>query len=102
MSKNVTKRSRTNWKRVDATKDREIDYSEIPELDEEFFSRAAIRWPPEKKQLTVRIDADVISWLKAQGKGYQTRLNRILRVAMESHTKSSGRRSSGSQPRRHD
>lgn len=91
MSKSVTKRSRTSWKRVDATKDREIDYSEIPELGEEFFSKAAVRWPPEKKQLTVRIDADVISWLKAQGKGYQTRLNRILRVAMESHTKSSRR-----------
>lgn len=46
-----------------------------------------MRWPPEKKQLTVRIDADVIEWLKGQGKGYQTRLNRILRVAMESHRK---------------
>ena len=91
MRKNVTKRSRTNWKRVDATKDSEIDYSEIPELGDEFFSRAAVRWPPEKKQLTVRIDADVITWLKSQGKGYQTRLNRILRVAMESHTKSSRR-----------
>ena len=102
MRKNVTKRSRTNWKRVDATKDSEIDYSEIPELGDEFFSRAAVRWPPEKKQLTVRIDADVITWLKSQGKGYQTRLNRILRVAMESHAKSSSRRSSGSQERRHD
>lgn len=96
MSKNVTKRSRTNWKRVDATKDGGIDYSEIPELGEEFFSKAAIVWPPEKKQLTVRIDADVIAWLKAQGKGYQTRLNRILRVAMESHAKSNSRRSTGS------
>ena len=91
MKKNVSKQSRTNWKRVDATKDSGIDYSEIPELGEEFFSKAATRWPPEKKQLTVRIDADVISWLKAQGKGYQTRLNRILRVAMESHSKSSRR-----------
>jgi uncharacterized protein (DUF4415 family) len=65
-----------------------------------FFSKAAVVWPPEKKQLTIRIDADVIAWLKSQGKGYQTRLNRILRVAMESHTKTSARRSSGNQARR--
>jgi len=43
------KRSRTNWKRVDATKDNQIDYSEIPELGEDFFSKAAVRWPSEKK-----------------------------------------------------
>ena len=91
MRKNGTKRSRTNWKRVDAMKDNEIDYSEIPELGSEFFSKAIVRWPPEKKQLTVRIDADVLDWLKLQGKGYQTRLNRILRIAMESQRKAARR-----------
>jgi uncharacterized protein (DUF4415 family) len=60
-----------------------IDYSDIPRLGEAFFKRAAMAWPPEKKQLTIRLDADVLDWLKGHGKGYQTRINRILRVAME-------------------
>ena len=72
-------------------KDNEIDYSEIPELGSEFFSKANVRWPPEKRQLTVRIDADVLDWLKLQGKGYQTRLNRILRIVMESQRKTARR-----------
>jgi hypothetical protein len=41
-------------------------------------------WPPAKKQLTIRLDEDVLDWLKRHGKGYQTRINRILRVVMES------------------
>ena len=39
---------------------------------------------PIKKSLTVRIDADVLAWLKSQGSGYQTRINMLLRKAMES------------------
>jgi uncharacterized protein (DUF4415 family) len=61
-----------------------IDYSDIPALGEEFFSKATAAWPPVKKQLTIRLDADVLAWLKANGRGYQTRINRILRVVMES------------------
>jgi uncharacterized protein (DUF4415 family) len=65
-------------------RDADIDYSDIPPLDKTFFKKATVPWPPSKKQLTIRIDADVLDWLRAQGKGYQTRINRILRVAMES------------------
>ena len=61
-----------------------IDYSDIPPLSEEFFATARADWPPAKNQLTIRLDADVLAWLKARGKGYQTRINRILRAAMES------------------
>jgi len=61
-----------------------IDYSDIPPLGDEFFSKATTAWPPVKKQLTIRLDADVLAWLKGHGRGYQTRINRILRVAMES------------------
>lgn len=64
--------------------DRDIDYSDIPALDKSFLRRATVAWPPAKKQLTIRLDADVLDWLKAHGRGYQTRINRILRVAMES------------------
>lgn len=66
--------------------DAAIDYSDIPELTDEFFKKArVVEWPPAKKQLTIRLDADVLAWLKGHGRGYQTRINRILRVVMESH-----------------
>ncbi len=65
-------------------KDAEIDYSDIPPLDKSFFMKATEVWPPAKQQLTIRLDADVLNWLRANGRGYQTRINRILRAAMES------------------
>jgi uncharacterized protein (DUF4415 family) len=65
-------------------KDADIDYSDIPPLDKSFFTKATEAWPPVKRQLTIRLDADVLNWLKAHGRGYQTRINRILRMAMES------------------
>ena len=65
-------------------KDAEIDYSDIPPLDKSFFTKAAEAWPPAKQQLTIRLDADVLNWLKANGRSYQTRINRILRAATES------------------
>ena len=70
--------------RLDRIRDRDIDYSDIPPLNKTFLAKATTAWPPVKKQLTIRVDADVLDWLKAQGKGYQTRINRILRVVMES------------------
>ena len=63
--------------------DADIDYSDLPPLDKSFFTKAAAAWPPAKTQLTIRLDADVLAWLKSHGRGYQTRINRILRVAME-------------------
>ncbi len=69
--------------KVDRIKEREIDYSDIPALDKSFYKKAIEPWPPTKQQLTIRLDADVLRWLKANGKGYQTRINRILRVVME-------------------
>lgn len=50
-------------------RDEDIDYSDIPELDEAFWKNAKLVVPPGKKQLTVRLDTDVLEWLKGQGKG---------------------------------
>lgn len=73
--------------------DSEIDYSDIPQLTEEQLARMmplreylAVR--RKKERLTVRIDKDVVAWLRSEGEGYQTRLNEILREAM---TRSQGR-----------
>jgi uncharacterized protein (DUF4415 family) len=67
-----------------AQPDSSIDYSDIPALDEKFWKRAQSNpfFKPIKTQTSVRIDADVLAWLKSQGKGYQTRINSILRHAM--------------------
>jgi uncharacterized protein (DUF4415 family) len=65
-------------------KDADIDYSDIPPLDKSFYTKATEAWPPAKQQLTIRLDDDVLKWLKSNGRGYQTRINRILRAAMES------------------
>jgi uncharacterized protein (DUF4415 family) len=63
-------------------KDEDIDLSDIPEkLD---WSNAVVGkfYRPRKKSLTIRIDSDVLAWVKSQGKGYQTRINSYLREAM--------------------
>jgi uncharacterized protein (DUF4415 family) len=67
-----------------ARPDSEIDLSDIPELGGDAWKhpRPNPFYRPVKKQLTVRLDADVIAWLRKQGKGYQTRLNGLLRAAM--------------------
>ncbi|MEO5561080.1 MAG: BrnA antitoxin family protein [Dokdonella sp.] len=61
-----------------------IDFSDLPATTEKDWKDAARGkfYRPIKQQLTVRIDADVIDWLKQQGEGYQSRLNAILRDAM--------------------
>ena len=64
-------------------RDREIDTADIsPTLD---WSKAVVGkfYRPIKKPLTIRLDADVLAWPKGQGKGYQTRINALLRSAME-------------------
>ena len=71
-------------KKLSRRPDSEIDTSDIPELTERFWQNA-VRNPfyrSVKQQLTLRLDADVIAWLRRQGKGYQTRANALLRDAM--------------------
>ena len=71
--------------RIDAMRDEDIDYSDIPELDDEFFEQAEVVFPPKKKHISLRLDADVLEWMKAQGKGYQSRINAVLRAYYEAH-----------------
>jgi uncharacterized protein (DUF4415 family) len=63
---------------------RTVDYSDLPSLDDAFWKNA-VRNPfykPAKTSTTVRVDSDVLAWLKSQGKGWQTRINAILRKEM--------------------
>jgi uncharacterized protein (DUF4415 family) len=81
--------SQTDWERVDALQDEDIDFSDNPELTPEMFARAVarrgLRPLPRKQQVTLRIDDDVLQWFKAQGKGFQSRINALLRAYMEAH-----------------
>lgn len=62
----------------------DIDFSDLPptQASDWVAAERGKFYRPVKQQLTVRIDADVVAWLKGQGKGYQSRLNQILRAAM--------------------
>lgn len=81
-AKNTKKRSRTDWKRIDAMRDKDIDLSDSPELGPDFFANAII-WPGPKKQITLRIDPDVLNFFRKQGRGYQTAINAVLRKYVE-------------------
>ena len=80
----LTAKQLQELRRLAARPDSEIDLSDIPEATEKFWKNA-VRNPwyrPRKQQVTLRIDADVLAWLRHGGKGYQSRLNTLLRNAM--------------------
>jgi len=85
----TSKKSRTDWKRVDKLKDEDIDLSDIPEVSPEMFARAIVRRGLEpvsrKVQLTLRLDSEVLDWFRKQGQGYQTKINALLKAYMDAH-----------------
>lgn len=80
---NTKRRSRTDWKLIDSLRDKDIDYSDIPKQRADFFGHA-ILWPGPKKQITLRLDPDVLTFFRKQGKGYQSTINAVLRKYVES------------------
>lgn len=82
--KNVPEKNRMarELRALKRMKDGEIDLTDIPAMKS--WSKAVVGrfHRPIKKSLTIRLDADVLEWVKAEGKGYQTRINNILRKAM--------------------
>ena len=78
------KDSKTDFEKLAAMTDDEIDCSDIPEFSEEFL--AAATWiieTPEKEQITIRVDKPVLDFYRRTGKGYQTRMNAVLRAYAE-------------------
>lgn len=74
-------------KALETQSNEDIDYSDIPELDDRFFATAKLVQPTSKSQVTMRIDTDVLDWFRMQGKGYQTRINAVLKAYMRSQSK---------------
>ena len=72
-------------KKIEGIKDENIDYSDIPELDDAFWDNAAIEYPEKKKPVTLRLDAEVLAWFQSKGKGYQTKINAVLRSYVKAH-----------------
>lgn len=100
MKKNISHKSqtdRTDWDRVDKLGDKDIDFSDNPEITAEMFAKAVLREGLKpvvrKTQVTLRVDEDVLTWFKKQGKGYQTRINSLLKAYKEAHQNESGRTS---------
>lgn len=80
----LTAEQKARLEALAAQPDDEIDYSDIPPLSDSFWVNAVQGryYRPTKTSTTVRIDSDVLAWLRAQGRGYQTRINAILRREM--------------------
>jgi uncharacterized protein (DUF4415 family) len=85
----ILKESLTDWERLDALEDEDIDLSDVPEITPEMFAKAVVRRglkpAPKKQRVTIRLDDDVLEWFRAQGEGYQIRINSLLRAYMEAH-----------------
>ncbi len=77
-------RSKTNFSKVDALSDQEINYSDIPELDDAFWVKAKVV-DHVKKPISLRIDIDVLTWFKHQNGRYQKLINYVLRQYMNAH-----------------
>ena len=83
-------KSKTDWKKFDELSDDQIDTSEIPELNKEWFKKTKIVLPEKKKAISLRVDKDVLEWFKrkSKGKGYQTFMNAVLKAFVEAQKKS--------------
>jgi uncharacterized protein (DUF4415 family) len=82
-------KGKTDWAKIDALTDRQIDTAirddpdAAPALEESWFDDAELVMPVAKERITMRLDQDVLSWFRKQGRGYQTRINAVLRTYME-------------------
>lgn len=85
-------KGRTDWARLEALSDEDIE--RMAEADEDnpatsraYWADAKIGLPPLKTPVNAKFDADIVAWFKAQGRGYQTRMNAVLRLYMDAQRK---------------
>ena len=81
----LTEQERAQLEAVAAMPDEQIDYSDAPYLPDAVWMKAAAQLPHTKKQITLRIDAEVLEFFKHTGKRYQSRINAVLRSYVEAH-----------------
>jgi uncharacterized protein (DUF4415 family) len=88
-------KARTDWKRLRSLGDDQVRRAiesdpEVRPTDAEFWKKARVVFPAAKQTITIRLDADLLEWLRTQ-KGYQTRINAVLRTYMDASSASGGR-----------
>ncbi len=72
-------------KKLLALRDEDIDYSDIPELDDDFGAKAKVVMPKAKEQISIKVDREVLEYFRKDGPGYQTRMNAVLKSFVEAH-----------------
>jgi uncharacterized protein (DUF4415 family) len=77
--KNSRRNSATDWDFLASESDAGIDFSDIAKLGPDFWRRAKLRMPAKKQSVTLRLDQEVLQWFRRPGRGYQTRINAVLR-----------------------
>jgi hypothetical protein len=77
--------SKTDWDRIDAMNDEDIDTSDIPPLSEEFFAKAQLRMPELPVTLTVQVDQETFAWFQAQGEIAEQQMSIALKIYAEAH-----------------
>ena len=85
--KKLTKEQKRDIRAIAAKRDEDIDFSDAPAVVDWSGAEIGKFYRPTKKPVTMRLDSDVIAWLKADGRGYQTKANWLLRQAMTHLTK---------------
>jgi uncharacterized protein (DUF4415 family) len=91
VSANSRKPGHTDWAKLDALTDEDIeraideDPDAAPRLDADWFAKAELVIPPAKTPTSIRVDNDVMDWFKTQGRGWQTRMNAVLRAYAKAH-----------------
>jgi uncharacterized protein (DUF4415 family) len=83
----ISNKRMNNLKKLSEMSDDKIDYSEIPELKNEFWKNASIEFPKKKKAVSIRLDPEIVIWYKSQYKEYQTAINAVLKSYMKAHEK---------------
>ncbi len=84
-AKTMNNTSRTDWARIDAMSDEDIDTSDIPPLSEEFFAKSQLRMPRSPIPVSVLVDPNTLAWFQAQGKSAEQQMSIALRIYAEAH-----------------
>lgn len=85
----MKKTSKTNWKKIDAMTDNDIDYTDSPEVKEEFF-KLMTQEEPEKVVVNLRLNREIVDFFKSHSRKYQTRINDVLLAIVRDYKKSHG------------
>jgi uncharacterized protein (DUF4415 family) len=88
-SKNSTKKSQTDWARIDQMTDEDIDFTDLPEITDEMWGKGVLqkglKTDSPKPQQILTVDSDIIEFFKARGLDYQTKINELLRAYVKFH-----------------